>query len=329
MNDRRSAISDPRARTFAVRRSSGVHWLRVVALLTLALALPTISRAQDTSNRAGLVIRHGDGHVISICVRFDEPTISGAELLNRAGVSYLAQSGGMGTAVCKIDDEGCDYPTEDCFCHCKGGDCAYWSYQHLRDGVWSYSQIGAAAYQVQPGAVDGWAWGPGNVQSGAQPPPLSFTQICTQVALPATVAVAAPPTSAEPAPPTAAPATAAPAPTRSVPTRPPQPTQAAPSPAIVATAATSAPPTVLPATVAAAATSAPPTAAPAMIAPPATHAPATISDSAGVVVPTRVPGQSNDRPASATSYLAFGALALLLAGGIVGVLLRRRRRAVL
>lgn len=327
MNDRRSAISDPRVRTLAVRRSSAVvHWLRLAVLLTLALAVPAISSAQDTSNRAGLVIRHGDGRVITICVRFDEPTISGAELLNRAGVSYLAQSGGMGTAVCKLDDEGCDYPTEDCFCHCKGGDCAYWSYQHLRDASWSYSQIGAAAYQVQPGAVDGWAWGPGNVQSGAQPPLLSFAQICTEVAAPVTAAVAPPPTTAEPPPAPAAPATVPPVPSRAVPTRPPQPTQAAPSPEISAAAPTSAPPTAVPATVAAAPTSVPPlpTAAPTLTQPPATHAPATVSDSAGVVVPTRVPGQPSNSPASATSYLAFGALALLLAGGIVIVLLRRR-----
>jgi hypothetical protein len=325
MSDRRSAISDSRVRTLAVRRSAlVVHWLRLAALLTLALIVPAISRAQDTSNRAGLVIRHGNGHVLTICVRFDEPTISGAELLNRAGVSYLAQSGGMGTAVCKLDGEGCDYPTEDCFCHCKGGDCAYWSYEHLRDGLWNYSQIGAAAYKVQPGAVEGWAWGPGNVQSGAQPPLLSFAQICTEVAAPATVAVAPPPTTAEPPP----------APSRAVPTRRPPPTHAAPSPAISATPSISAPPTALPATAVTAATAAPaptstpplPTAAPAATHAPATHAPATISDSAGVVVPTRIPGQPSDRSASATSYLAFGALALLLAGGIVGVLLRRRTR---
>ncbi len=185
--------------------------LPALLLLALAIGLPAVGRAQDDGeHRAGLVIRYGDGRVQTACVRFREPSLSGLELLERAGIPVIAQTGGMGAAVCKIGGEGCDYPVEDCFCKCKGAECTYWAYHHLENGAWRYSPLGASAWRVQPGSVDGWAWGAGNVQAGAQPPAISLDQVCAAAATP-TVA----PATAPPPPPTAAPTpmpTAAPTP---------------------------------------------------------------------------------------------------------------------
>lgn len=308
---------------------SGMRWSVVGGLLfmlALALALPALGRAQEQQpNQAGLVIQHGDGRVVTACVSFAEPEISGVGLLERAGVSYIAQTGGGGSAVCKLDGEGCDYPAEDCFCKCKGAECVYWAYQSLRGGKWSYSQIGAASFRVKPGDVQGWAWGAGSVQSGAQPPILALDQICAAPAAQPTVILPAP---TEPPAPTAQP------PTEPLPTAQPQPsplpTRAAapkPSPSGLGAAATATrpvaptkPATAAP-TLAPQPTLAPATAQPAAAAPTVSGAPTATFGSAGAAA-TPTPGVADG--SSAVSYLAFGAIALVLVGGIVAALLRRR-----
>ena len=306
----------------------GVRWSFVAGLLlllALALALPALGRAQEQQpNRAGLVIRHGDGRVVTACVSFAEPEISGVDLLERAGVSYIAQTGGGGSAVCKLDGEGCDYPAEDCFCKCKGAECVYWAYQSLRGGKWSYSQIGAASFRVKPGDVQGWAWGAGSIQSGAQPPILALDQICAAGAAQPTVILPAP---TEPPPPTAEP------PTEPLPTALPQPSPrptrvAAPEPPARPAAAATATQPVAPTKPATAAptlapqpTLAPATAQPAAAAPTVSGAPTATFGSAGAAA-TRTPGAADG--SSAVSYLAFGAIALVLVGGILAALLRRR-----
>ena len=47
---------------------------------------------------------------------------------------------------------------------------AYWSYWHApRGGLWSYSQVGARAYNPAVGTVEGWSFGTGN-PPGIAPP---------------------------------------------------------------------------------------------------------------------------------------------------------------
>ncbi len=167
------------------------------ALLAAALLLPALGRAQvptpPPANRAGLVVRHGDGRIVSACVAFAEQSISGLELLQRSGLSLVTQgSGGAGAAVCALDGEGCDYPTEDCFCKRDGAVATYWAYHRLREGAWAFSPLGASGARVQPGDVDGWAWGTGSVEAGTQPPPLSFAQVCPAVAQAPSTAAPAP-----------------------------------------------------------------------------------------------------------------------------------------
>lgn len=148
---------------------------RTLVCVVLLLSLPAWVHAQPPGpNRAGLVVVHGDGSVVARCVAFSEESISGAELLRRSGLSVVATSfGGLGQAVCAIDGEGC--PPDDCFCQCKGGTCRYWTYSHLQaDGTWVLSPVGAGAWQVRDGDVDGWVWGDGSVA----PPPTTFEAVC-------------------------------------------------------------------------------------------------------------------------------------------------------
>lgn len=171
--------------------------VRPFVLLALSVALSLLppsfaegrGRGDDGPNRAGLVVRYGDGRVVTACVSFSEPAISGEELLYRAGLEVSVQSfGGLGNAVCAINGEGCQPPGEPCFCRCQtmGEACTYWVYAHLgEDGQWRSAGRGPSTTMLHNGDVDGWAWG-----SEAALPALTFADIC---AAPAT-ATGAPPT---------------------------------------------------------------------------------------------------------------------------------------
>ncbi len=150
-------------------------YLRILILiLTAALVAPV--RAQEPEpHRAGVIVLHGDGSVISACVTFAEESISGAELLRRSGMEVvLGAYGGLGYGVCTIGDEGCA-AGQDCFCQCRSSPCAYWVYSHRNpDDSWAISGSGASGWQVRDGDVDGWVWGDGSTA----PPTVTFEQVC-------------------------------------------------------------------------------------------------------------------------------------------------------
>ena len=164
---------------------------RLLLLLLLGILLLSNSVLAGADHYAGLVVRFGDGSTYTECVSFGEESITGAQVLQRSALSVVTQAGPMGVAVCKIGSEGCNYPAEPCFCKCEGGqDCFYWAYYHLKNGKWEYSPVGAGSYHVHDGDVEGWAWGSGTFgSSGAQPPHLTFDEIC---ATPTATATATP-----------------------------------------------------------------------------------------------------------------------------------------
>lgn len=151
--------------------------LAVCAATLLALWAPLSTTAQDDA-RAGLVIVHGDGSVMTRCVSFDPPSLSGAELLVRSGIDLAMEAGAMGAAICRINGEGCNFPQEACFCQCEGTPCRYWSYWRLQEGAWVYSNLGAGNTTVRNGDVEGWRWGIGTAQTAEPPPLLTFEDIC-------------------------------------------------------------------------------------------------------------------------------------------------------
>lgn len=163
------------------------HPLTLSLCLLLALLLPQPARAQEGDNRAGLVIVHGDGRVVQQCVAFAEESITGYELLQRAGAALNIEAGGFGATVCSINGEGCSYPAETCFCRCQGSPCVYWSYWQLQpEGGWRYRPLGASNTQVRNGDVDGWQWAAGTREKIAEPPAVSFADICAPQAQAAT-----------------------------------------------------------------------------------------------------------------------------------------------
>jgi len=153
---------------------------RCAVLALLMMAMPQIVLAEDAVNRAALVVRFADDRVETPCVPFEEPAITGEELLARSGLAPIVidYGSGQGGAVCRIASSGCDYPRDDCFCHCTGTECNYWAYYHGTAAGWQYSQTGAGSHQVVDGALEGWSWGAGNFAAATEPPAITFEEVC-------------------------------------------------------------------------------------------------------------------------------------------------------
>jgi len=149
-----------------------------ILLNALLVALGTAETALAQSpNRAAVIVRFDEDRQESRCVAFEEPEISGLELLQRSGLTLNLESAGMGSLVCGIEATGC--PPDDCLCQCKGGDsCVYWSYWRQLDEGWVYAQIGATSSKIGDGAVDGWSWGPGTVTNALEPARVGFDEVC-------------------------------------------------------------------------------------------------------------------------------------------------------
>ncbi|MGA7669853.1 MAG: hypothetical protein WBW04_05490 [Nitrolancea sp.] len=183
-------------------------WWRILvfALLLVGVLTSPVRAAQPTQlNAAGLVINHGDGTVLYFYVQFSEPEITGAQLLERAGVSIdETPYAGIGEAICRIDGEGC--PATNCFCKSFANPAVYWRYHKLGpDGNWVFLPSGPDARQVRNGDVDGWSW---SSKDGDLPPSVTLAQIAqindvtisTTPAVAATSAVTATTTEATPSP---------------------------------------------------------------------------------------------------------------------------------
>ena len=117
--------------------------------------------AQETSNEAGLVVIDGEGGVGYAVVTFDEPEISGMELLRRSGAEPVTVSfGGLGEGVCGIGRTGC--AVDVCrkrVCQTGSPDSPYWQTFAAGDGsTWEPLQLGASADRVRDGDVRLWAW---------------------------------------------------------------------------------------------------------------------------------------------------------------------------
>ena len=152
-------------------------WIGAIVLVALT-AHP--AAAAQPRHQAGLVVVHGDRSVISRCVGFDEESITGEELLSRAGFDRRMDVTAMGASVCRLDGEGCD-AGGSCFCQCLSSPCIYWSYWRMVDDHWVYSPVGAGQSTVVDGSLEGWVWGQGIVGRSAelQPPPLTVAEVCT------------------------------------------------------------------------------------------------------------------------------------------------------
>lgn len=302
------------------RRLSRLALALLLALATLAGA-GSAPLAADRPNGAGLVIRFGDGRIVTAYVEFQEPAITGIELLQRAGIPVtVAPFGGLGLAVCAIGGEGC--PAEDCFCQAKQQPARFWHYYGLTpDGRWVLHPVGASSRVVRDGDVDGWSWTTG--ESGL--PALTIDDIARAHGIeraPAQPPAAPTPTPTSAPPPPTPTAAAAPTVAPAVPPLTPTPTVAErPEPTAAGQAVASPPPspTATP-TVHATTTSAPTATVP----PPRATSPVPAASGATVTAtPTPVPSTAGETGPPWAALALVGVATLLL---LVVIATRRRPR---
>ena len=184
-------------------RIRGLALTALVAGAALAFALPVGVIAGESENRAAVIVDTGQT-VKKICVRFSEDSISGKDLLDRAGVDPVYRTySGEGVAVCALCGKGCP---PDSSCLTCGGN-SYWAYHRAPSGTTTFtaSSRGAGTTSVRDGDVEGWRWG-----TGAPPEWESVQTVCMEVvetSAPSegTAANEPPPATAEPVGTTAAP----------------------------------------------------------------------------------------------------------------------------
>jgi hypothetical protein len=213
---------------------------------------------------------------------------TGLDVLTAAGLAVAYAGPGF---VCRID--GLPGPDREA-CAATPPATAHWTYWHAqRGGSWTYSPVGASAWQPAQGSVEGWAFvdGPGENQPPGVPPP-------APPAAPATPRPTAPPTPAATPMATAAPARTA------------QPVTPGPSPAT---------PSLVPSPVATA------TPTPSASAVPSTTAdPGTAEPTASAGVAARASSRNGPSPAVGTA-VGIG-LVLAVAGTAVAANRGMRRR---
>jgi hypothetical protein len=133
--------------------------------------------AHAAVHRAGLVIEHASGRLVTRCVTFMEDHISGFALIQRSGLSYQAQSyGSMGQAICQFDGEPSPVPA-----NCLGTG-PYWQYLHRAGTRWVPSQLGASEWILHDGDMDGWHY---TDRAGQSLPAFTVEQICAPPSRPA------------------------------------------------------------------------------------------------------------------------------------------------
>ena len=136
--------------------ASTARWLALALVLAVAL-LPGGGATAAGAHSAGIVVRHGDGTLVYVWVSFDEESITSEELLTRSGLeAVVTPFGGLGTAVCALDGEGC--PSNNCFCKSYSSPAFFWHFYTLSDGRWVEELSGPTGHEVRDGDIDGWSW---------------------------------------------------------------------------------------------------------------------------------------------------------------------------
>jgi len=118
-------------------------------------------------HHAALVVEHGDGAVITVCVSFTADSITGDQLLASSRVQYSTQYfGGAGKAVCQIDGEPAQYPST-----CWTASNAYWAmFVSRAGGSWVTSSLGISSQTFRDGDAEGFRY-EGQSDSSVPPSP--------------------------------------------------------------------------------------------------------------------------------------------------------------
>lgn len=155
--------------------------LVLIGLLLVLEGLPQAVQAQGDGEpiQVGVVVLGADQTSQAFCLTLPVAGATGLDALEATGLELAVETGTMGSTVCRIGPDGCVPPGESCFCQCEPGSdgCVYWTYLHLgTEGRWQYSSVGAVAYVLSPGDVEGW-WFRDNATSDSMPV-VTFEDIC-------------------------------------------------------------------------------------------------------------------------------------------------------
>lgn len=160
------------------------RFIGIALFILAALLVGNVAQAQMPTEpapiRAGLVIQGQGGKVSTYCLSLPPDKANGLDALYASGIDVNAQAGPLGAAVCRLQEVGCTYPAQTCFCQCSGTPCSYWAYFNRQsDGSWRYSSIGAKNRTLKNGDVDGWLWSESTNQTPVGSlPAVTFDAIC-------------------------------------------------------------------------------------------------------------------------------------------------------
>ena len=103
-------------------------------------------------------MQHQEGSVVTRCIAFSEPQLTGEQVLARSGVEYQAvpYGGGLGDSICQIDGEPAEYPPA-----CWTGTSQFWAvFVARRGGAWTASSLGASSQVFRDGDTEGFRYEP-------------------------------------------------------------------------------------------------------------------------------------------------------------------------
>lgn len=155
----------------------------VPATAASATAPSAVAGAGTGGGCVGLVVDRGDGTVRTSCVAF-RAGLTGQQVLQQAGVRLTFDRSGF---ICRLDG----YPAA-----CRSDSTHYWSYYHRAAGAavgaWTYSELGAAGYQVHPGETEGWRYVNGE-QHAPVPKAVAYPQLAAGPSAPTAAGTATTP----------------------------------------------------------------------------------------------------------------------------------------
>jgi hypothetical protein len=147
---------------------------RRISIAVLALTLFTGTAAFGAE--ALLVVNLGN-RVITECVEFDGPVTTAFELLQLSGLDFTFQTFNQGAAICSIENTGCQFPAESCFCQCSATSqgCRFFGLFFVRKGEYVQSNVGASTLVVHQGDVIAFSF----EENGAAPEEVfTFEDVC-------------------------------------------------------------------------------------------------------------------------------------------------------
>ncbi len=153
--------------------------ITILVLLLVAMQAFHVADADDPPKHIGMIVVGPSGEPQTACIIADQNATTGYDMLLASGLEINASVGPLGAAICAVNEVGCFFPAERCFCQCEGGRCSYWAYHFwdVETDGWRYSPLGASSRTLDHGDLELWVWRTADNED--QPlPDLTWDDIC-------------------------------------------------------------------------------------------------------------------------------------------------------